>query len=58
MPYLPFEKELYILKLDFSHSPILQLLFHHNIHVYNMIYIVGKIFRSLAQMSKGDKSPL
>lgn len=36
MPYLPFEKELYILKLDFSHSPILQLLFHHNIHVYNM----------------------
>ena len=46
MPYLPFEKELYILKLDFSHSPILQLLFHHNIHVYNMMYIVGKIFQS------------
>ena len=57
MPYLPFEKELYILKLDFSHSPILQLLFHHNIYCWKD-FPVKYIFRSLAQMSKGDKSPL
>ena len=30
MSYLPFEKELYIPELDFSHSLILQQLFHHN----------------------------
>lgn len=42
MPYLPFEKELYILKLDFSHSPILQLLFHHNIHVEAFLYFLTR----------------